>query len=102
MAKLRRSLRRWSRRSSLADENLGVDHGLKRVGLAISDETGTVAQSIGYVGANIAEVIRVATERNAGKVCGWLARRLDGTASEQTERNAGGLLQRWNAQPNCR
>ena len=65
---------------------LGVDHGLKRVGLAISDETGTVAQSIGYVGANIAEVIRVATERNAGKFVVGLPRRLDGTASEQTER----------------
>ena len=65
---------------------LGVDHGLQRVGLAISDETGTVAQSIGYVHPNISEVIRVATERQAGKFVVGVPRRLDGTASEQTER----------------
>ena len=64
---------------------LGVDHGLQRIGLAISDETGTVAQSIGYVRANISEVVRVATERNAGKFVVGLPKRLDGTASEQTE-----------------
>ena len=64
---------------------LGVYHGLKRVGLAISDETGTVAQSIGYVTPNISEVLRVATERNAGKLLVGLPRRLDGTASAQTE-----------------
>jgi len=63
---------------------LGVDHGRQRIGLAISDETGTVAQSIGYVRANISEVIRVATERGAGKFVVGLPRRLDGTASEQT------------------
>jgi len=64
---------------------LGVDHGRQRIGLAISDETGTVAQSIGYVRANISEVIRVATERQAGQFVVGLPRRLDGTASEQTE-----------------
>ena len=64
---------------------LGVDHGLQRIGLAISDETGTVAQSIGYVRANISEVVRVATERNASKFVVGLPKRLDGTASEQTE-----------------
>ena len=64
---------------------LGVDHGRQRIGLAISDETGTVAQSIGYVHANISEVVRVATERGAGKFVVGLPRRLDGTASEQTE-----------------
>ena len=63
---------------------LGVDHGRQRIGLAISDETGTVAQSIGYVRANISEVIRVATERQAGKFVVGLPCRLDGTASEQT------------------
>ena len=64
---------------------LGVDHGRQRIGLAISDETGTVAQSIGYVRANISEVVRVATERAAGKFVVGLPRRLDGTASEQTD-----------------
>jgi len=63
---------------------LGVDHGTKRVGLAISDETGTVAQSIGYVGS-VAEVLRVATERGAGKIVVGVPRRLDNTESEQTK-----------------
>ena len=64
---------------------IGVDHGRQRIGLAISDETGTVAQSIGYVRANISEVIRVATERQAGQFVVGVPKRLDGTASEQTE-----------------
>jgi putative Holliday junction resolvase len=64
---------------------LGVDHGTKRIGLAISDETGIVAQSIGYV-ANAAEVLQVASKRDAGKLVVGVPRRLDGTASEQTER----------------
>ena len=64
---------------------LGVDHGTKRIGLAVSDETGTVAQSIGYV-AGLAEVLQVATDRGTGRVVVGVPRRLDGTASEQTDR----------------
>lgn len=64
---------------------LAVDQGEKRIGLAISDETGTVAQSIGYV-TSIAELLKVATERGAGKILVGLPRRLDGTSSPQTER----------------
>jgi putative holliday junction resolvase len=64
---------------------LGVDHGTKRIGLAISDETGTVAQPFGYV-ASVADVLGVATERGASKLVVGVPRRLDGTASEQTER----------------
>jgi len=64
---------------------LGVDHGVKRIGLAISDETGTVAQSIGHV-ASAAEVLRIATERGAGKIVVGVPRRLDNTDSEQTGR----------------
>ena len=63
---------------------LGIDHGTKRVGLAISDETGTIAQSIGYAGS-LAEVLRVATERGAGKIVVGVPRRLDNTESEQTK-----------------
>lgn len=65
---------------------LGVDFGSKRTGLAISDETGTVAQPVGYVTGGVNEVARVATERSAGKIVVGLPRRLDGTNSEQTER----------------
>ena len=64
---------------------LGVDHGTKRIGLAISDETGIVAQSIGYV-AGATDVLEVATKREASKLVVGVPRRLDGTASEQTER----------------
>jgi putative holliday junction resolvase len=64
---------------------LGVDHGTKRIGLAISDETGTIAQPFGYVSA-IADLLRVATEQAAGKIVVGVPRRLDGMASEQTER----------------
>ena len=65
---------------------LGVDFGSKRTGLAISDETGTVAQPVGYVTGGVSEVLRVSTERGAGKIVVGLPRRLDGTSSEQTER----------------
>jgi putative holliday junction resolvase len=64
---------------------LGVDHGTKRIGLAISDETGIVAQSIGYV-SGAAEVLEVASKREVSKLVVGVPRRLDGTASEQTER----------------
>ncbi|MCG3148308.1 MAG: putative pre-16S rRNA nuclease [Verrucomicrobiae bacterium] len=64
---------------------LAVDQGAKRIGLAISDETGTIAQSIGYV-TSIVELLRVAGEREAGKILVGLPRRLDGSASPQTER----------------
>ncbi len=65
---------------------LGIDFGHKRIGLAISDETGTVAQPVGYVTGGINEVLRVATERGASKIVVGVPRRLDGTASAQTER----------------
>lgn len=65
---------------------LGVDFGTKRIGIAVSDETGTVAQPVGYVTGGMNEVLRVATERGAGKIVVGVPRRLDGTASAQTER----------------
>jgi putative Holliday junction resolvase len=64
---------------------LGVDHGTKRIGLAISDETGTVATPVGFVGS-IAEVLQVATDRKAGKIVVGVPRRLDNSLSEQTTR----------------
>jgi putative Holliday junction resolvase len=70
---------------------LGVDFGSKRVGLAISDETGTIALAVGYIdggGVNTVsrEVVRVVTERGAGAIVVGVPVRLDGTASLQTER----------------
>ncbi len=64
---------------------LGVDHGTKRIGLAISDETATIAQSLGYVGS-VTEVLRVASERGVGRIIVGVPRKLDNTVSAQTER----------------
>ena len=64
---------------------LGVDQGSKRIGLAISDETGTVATPVGYV-SSLAELLRVAAERGAQQIVVGVPRRLDGTASGQTDR----------------
>jgi len=70
---------------------LGVDFGSRRIGLAISDETGTIAQSIGYLdGGNpdavSREVARVDAERHAETIVVGLPVRLDGTYSQQTGR----------------
>ncbi len=70
---------------------LGVDYGQKRVGLAISDETGTIAQSVDYVvgGSDrkvIEEVLRVAKERTVGKIVVGVPVRMNGTPSPQTGR----------------
>jgi putative Holliday junction resolvase len=70
---------------------LGVDYGQKRVGLAISDEMGTIAQSVDYVvgGSDkkvIEEVLRVAKERAVGKIVVGVPVRMNGTPSPQTGR----------------
>ena len=70
---------------------LGVDFGNKRVGLALSDETGTVASPLTYIdGGGVAtvirEIVRIVTERQVGKIVVGVPLRLDGTRSEQTER----------------
>jgi putative Holliday junction resolvase len=64
---------------------LAIDQGEKRIGLAISDPTGTVAQPIGYVGS-VAELLQVAGERGAERLVVGYPRRLDGSRSPQTER----------------
>jgi putative Holliday junction resolvase len=69
---------------------LGVDFGNKRIGLALSDETGTVASPLTYIdGGGLAavsrEIVRVCTERRVGKIVVGLPVRLDGRRSEQTE-----------------
>lgn len=63
---------------------LGVDFGSKRIGLAISDETGTLATPVGYVTGGVSDVARVATERGAGRIVVGVPKRLDGTSSPQT------------------
>jgi len=70
---------------------LGVDFGHKRIGLALSDESGTIAQPLNYIdGGGLAvvsyEIARICDERKVGKIVVGVPLRLDGTPSEQTER----------------
>jgi putative Holliday junction resolvase len=68
---------------------LGVDFGSKRVGLAISDETGTVATPIGNVpGEAIAKVcasiLQVVHDRHVTEIVVGVPWKLDGNPSDQT------------------
>jgi putative Holliday junction resolvase len=65
---------------------LGVDFGSKRIGLALSDETGTVAQPLGSVSGGVKEVLRVAAQRGAAKIVVGVPVRMDGRPSPQTQR----------------
>ena len=70
---------------------LGVDFGHKRIGLALSDETGTIAQPLDYIagGGRVGvcrELARICGERQIGKIVVGVPLRLDGKPSEQTER----------------
>lgn len=69
---------------------LGVDYGHKRVGLAISDETGQLALPLetisgGTIEKISKEVARIASERGARKIIVGVPLKLDGQASPQTE-----------------
>ena len=70
---------------------LGVDYGHKRIGLALSDESGTIAQALDYIDGGAAakvslELARICAERKVGKIVVGVPLRLDGKPSEQTER----------------
>ena len=70
---------------------LGVDFGHKRVGLAISDETGTIAQPLDYLDGGSDEkvgraILETATQRGVGKIVVGVPLRMNGQASQQTER----------------
>ncbi|MBL8137265.1 MAG: Holliday junction resolvase RuvX [Acidobacteria bacterium] len=74
---------------------LGIDYGLRRIGLALSDASGTLASPLGVLmrpkseGQALklvrAEVARLAAEDDglAAVVVGW-PRRLDGSPNDQT------------------
>ena len=69
---------------------LGIDHGEKRIGLAISDETGTVAQPLATLSGKATdalcrEVAQIANENRVDQIIVGVPVRLDGTNSKQTE-----------------
>jgi putative Holliday junction resolvase len=73
---------------------LGIDFGERRIGLAISDASGTLARPLGslQVRGNHAALVAEAVERirredaGLGAIVVGLPRRLDGTPNEQTPR----------------
>ena len=70
---------------------LGLDIGDKRIGLAISDELGILAQPIGKIHrsqttADLDEIVETAKEREATLIVAGLPKKLDGSSSPQTEK----------------
>jgi len=64
---------------------------MKRVGLAISDETGTIAQSLDHlVGGSdqtvVRELLRIAAEHGVSTIVVGVPLRMNGSPSPQTER----------------
>lgn len=74
---------------------LALDYGTARIGCAISDPTGTLATPIAAIEPpEVAEVVRVASDREAEKIVVGLPVSLSGSDSGQTEltRNFAGEL----------
>ncbi len=70
---------------------LGVDYGRKRVGLAISDETGSISFPLEYIKggqdrAVCEEIERIARQREATQIVVGVPLGMDGLSTEQTER----------------
>lgn len=63
---------------------LGVDFGQRRIGVAVSDPTGTVAQPVGYVTGGVADVVAMAERHGVTAIVVGVPRRLDNSESEQT------------------
>jgi len=73
----------------ITDRIIAIDYGTERVGIAISDATGTIAQSLETIRNNgeeyLAEQIQaLIAENNAKKVVVGLPRALSGRDTEQT------------------
>ncbi|MGA7910384.1 MAG: Holliday junction resolvase RuvX [Candidatus Dormiibacterota bacterium] len=63
---------------------LAVDPGTKRVGIAVSDPTGTIAQALTTIDAAPAtslasRLARIASEQGAGRIVVGMPRRMDGS-----------------------
>jgi putative Holliday junction resolvase len=70
---------------------LGIDFGKKRVGLAVSDETGTIAQSLDYLDGGSDDsvsksIVRLASGRGVTKIVVGVPLSMNGQPSAQTER----------------
>ncbi len=88
-----------SDRSTPLVRTLAVDPGSKRVGIAISDPTGTIAQALTTVAAQpgatlAARLAELATANEAGRIIVGLPLRMDGTngPAAAAARELAGLL----------
>jgi putative Holliday junction resolvase len=70
---------------------LGIDHGTKRVGLALSDETGTIAQPLEFLPAEPAERLLnllqgIVAARKVEVILVGIPRNMNGTYGPSAER----------------
>ncbi len=80
---------------------LAIDYGTKRVGLALSDETGTIGQPLGFLPAEPAAKLfdllkKTVVERKAEEVVVGIPRNMNGTygpAAEKAREFAAALQQ---------
>ena len=73
---------------------LGIDHGTKRVGLALSDETGTIALPLEYVPAQpaanlLSRLQAIVSEREVAEVLVGIPRNMNGTYGPAAEKARG-------------
>jgi putative holliday junction resolvase len=85
---------------------LAVDPGTKRVGIAISDPTGTIAQALTTVPAEpgdtlVARLAAIAKANEAGRIIVGLPLRMDGTNGPEAAaaRELAGLLRKASSLP---
>lgn len=69
---------------------LGIDHGSRRVGLALSDELGMIAQPAGYLEAEPASgvfeaVVRLVQDKAVGRIIVGMPRNMDGSYGPAAE-----------------
>ena len=72
---------------------LGVDHGSKRIGLALSDPNGRVAVPMTVIASqgrtDIAQIVALAVREGAEQIVVGLPLSLDGTHGPQAQRTSG-------------
>lgn len=65
---------------------LGIDHGSKRIGLAVSDELGITAQALAFVPAEqLDRLVEIVRERAVTQIVIGLPRNMDGTYGPAAE-----------------
>jgi putative Holliday junction resolvase len=70
---------------------LAIDHGTKRVGLALSDETGTIAHPLQFLPAEPAATLldrlhEIVAERNVERIVVGIPRNMNGTYGPAAEK----------------